>query len=242
MALLLVEDLHKSFGGNRVLRGVSFSVSEGETLGIVGPNGSGKTTLINLLSGVLRADRGVIVFRGQNITGWRAYKRARAGIGRTYQITRLFTNLTAKENVMIPLHYGSRRDTTSERIEEILELVGLSHKKDNYASDLSLAQRKRLELARALALEPELLLLDEVFAGLNPVAVQEIVGLLSRLREELGLTIVIVEHVLKALSKLADRVIVLAEGTIIFDGKYEDMVKDKRVIKAYLGERYDETA
>ena len=242
MSLLVIEDIHKSFGGNKVLRGVSFSVEKGEILGIVGPNGSGKTTLINILSGVIKPDGGVVVFKGKDITGWRAYRRAKLGIGRTYQITRLFTNLTAFENVMIPLHYGAGERTSARRIEEILETVGLSHKIHSYASDLSLAQRKRLELARALALRPELLLLDEVFAGLNPVAVQEIVSLIGKLREELGITVVIVEHVLKALSQLADRVLVLAEGKVIFSGKYEDMVRDKEVIKAYLGERYGETA
>ncbi len=242
MSLLVIEDIHKSFGGNKVLRGVSFSVEKGEILGIVGPNGSGKTTLINILSGVIKPDGGVVVFKGKDITGWRAYRRAKLGIGRTYQITRLFTNLTAFENVMIPLHYGAGEKTSVRRIEEILETVGLSHKIHSYASDLSLAQRKRLELARALALRPELLLLDEVFAGLNPVAVQEIVSLIGKLREELGITVVIVEHVLKALSQLADRVLVLAEGKVIFSGKYEDMVRDKEVIKAYLGERYGETA
>jgi branched-chain amino acid transport system ATP-binding protein len=242
MALLSVEGIHKSFGGNRVLQGVSFRVEEGETIGIVGPNGSGKTTLINILSGVLRPDRGVVVFSGENISHWRAYRRARAGIGRTYQITRLFANLTAAENVMIPLYYGAGEKLGEDRIDEILELVGLYHKKHNYASDLSLAQRKRLELARALALRPKLLLLDEVFAGLNPVAVQEVVQLLQKLRQELGLTLIIVEHVLKALSRLAGRVLVLAEGKLIFEGSYEDMVRDERVIKAYLGERYGETA
>ena len=242
MSLLVAQEIYKSFGGNKVLQGVSLEVSQGETLGIVGPNGSGKTTLINVLSGVIRPDSGVVVFGGRDITHWRPHRRAKLGIGRTYQITRLFANLTAIENVMIPLHYGSRQEASQERIEEILQMVGLSHKKENYASDLSLAQRKRLELARALALNPKLLLLDEVFAGLNPVAVQEIVSLIQELKNKLGITIVIVEHVLKALSQLADRVVVLAEGRLIFEGKYEDMVKDKEVIKAYLGERYGASA
>ena len=238
MTLLEVRDLYKSFGGNRVIEGVSFSLEEGEVLGIVGPNGSGKTTLMNVISGILREDRGEVLFQGKKISSLRPSSRARMGMGRTFQITRLFGNLTVLENVLIPLHYGSPLKADRTLAEELIDAVGLSHKTHDRADSLSLAQRKRLELARALALKPKLLLLDEVFAGLNPVSVREIVELLKRLNEERGITLLLVEHVLKALFQLTRRVLVLSEGKLIFDGSPEEMAKDPAVVKAYLGERY----
>ena len=238
MSLLEVKEIYKSFGGNEVLKGVSFRVHEGEVLGIVGPNGSGKTTLLNIVHGLIRQDRGKVLFMGRDISRLRASKRARAGIGRTFQVTRLFSNLSVLENVLIPLHYGSDLPAERKVAESIIDMVGLAHKIDQPAGSLSLAQRKRLELARALALNPKLLLLDEVFAGLSPASVKEIVELLIRLRDEKGLTLILVEHVLKALFQLAGRVIVLSEGRLIFEGEPEDMVKSPEVIKAYLGERY----
>ncbi len=239
MSLLVVRDIHKSFGGNRVLRGMSLELEEGGVLGVVGPNGSGKTTLLNIISGVVRQDGGRIIFDGRDISSLRPSIRAKLGIGRTFQITRLFGNLTVLENVLIPLHYGSPLPPSREIAQELIEMVGLSHKIGDRAGSLSLAQRKRLELARALALKPKLLLLDEVFAGLNPEAVREIAQLLDRLRRERGIALLLVEHVLKALFSLTDRVIVLSEGRVIFAGKREDMVEDREVIKAYLGERYE---
>lgn len=238
MTLLEVRDLYKSFGGNRVIEGVSFSLEEGEVLGIVGPNGSGKTTLMNVISGILREDRGEVLFQGKKVSSLRPSSRARMGMGRTFQITRLFGNLTVLENVLIPLHYGSPLKVDRNLAEELIDAVGLSHKTHDRADSLSLAQRKRLELARALALKPKLLLLDEVFAGLNPVSVREIVELLKRLNEERGITLLLVEHVLKALFQLTRRVLVLSEGKLIFDGSPEEMAKDPAVVKAYLGERY----
>ncbi len=244
MSILEVRDIHKSFGGNRVLKGVSFSVKEGEIVGIVGPNGSGKTTLMNIINGVIRQDKGSILLMGKDISSLRPSGRAKLGMGRTFQITRLFSNLTVLENVLIPLHYGSPLPATEETAIEIIEAVGLSHKIRDRASSLSLAQRKRLELARAIALKPKVLLLDEVFAGLNPVSIREIVELLLKLNREKGITLILVEHVLKALFKLTRRVLVLSEGRLIFEGSPEGMVKDPEVIKAYLGERYlkDESA
>lgn len=238
MKALEVEGLEKSFGGNKVLRGVSFSVLEGESVGIVGPNGSGKTTLLNIISGIIRQDRGRVVAFGVDITTMGPDRRARLGIGRTFQITRLFSNLTVLENVMVALCYGSRMPAQRDLALEILEEVGLSHMAKEKASSLSLAQRKRLELARALALQPRILLLDEVFGGLNPVSTREIVDLLGRLREKRGITLVLVEHVLKALFQLTERVLVLSEGRLIFEGRPEDMAKSEEVVKAYLGGRY----
>ncbi len=238
MSLLEVRNVHKSFGGNHILKGISFEVGEEEVIGIVGPNGSGKTTLINVIGGVLREDRGNVIFDGKAISGLKPNRRAKLGIGRTFQITRLFSNLTVLENVLIPLNYGSPLPPKRSTAEEILDLVGLLRMKDVRAGSLSLAQRKRLELARALALKPKLLLLDEIFAGLNPTSIKEMVSLLRRLNREERVTLVLVEHVLKALFQLTRRVIVLSEGRLIFDGNPEDMVRNKEVIKAYLGERY----
>ena len=244
MSLLEVREIKKSFGGNRVLEGVSFSLGEGEVLGVVGPNGSGKTTLLNIIGGVIAQDGGKVFFEGRDISGVRPSGRAKLGIGRTFQITRLFGNLTVLENVLIPLHYGSLEKARTKKACELIKTVGLFHKLEHRANTLSLAQRKRLELARALALNPKLLLLDEVFAGLNPNAVREIVDLLRRLNYERGIALLLVEHVLKALFQLTKRVIVLSGGRLIFEGSPEEMSKDREVIKAYLGERYvkDESA
>jgi len=238
MSLLKVEGIYKSFGGNTVLKNIGFEVGEGDILGIVGPNGSGKTTLLNIICGVLKQDRGRVIFNGREVSSLKPNRRAKLGIGRTFQITRLFSNLTVLENVLIPLYYGSPLPPKRSIAEEIVETVGLSTLIDQRAGSLSLAQRKRLELARALALKPKILLLDEVFAGLNPVSIREIVSLLRKLNEERGITLVLVEHVLKALFQLTERVIVLSEGKIIFDGRPEDMAKNEEVIRAYLGERY----
>lgn len=236
MKILEVRELEKSFGGNKVLKGVSFYLEEGKVLGVVGPNGSGKTTLLNVIAGVIRQDRGAVFYYEKNISSLKTSSRAKLGIGRTFQITRLFTNLSVYENVLISLKYGSGEEATKEEIENLVNMVGLSHKLHEKAGSLSLAQRKRLELARALALKPKLLLLDEVFAGLNPVSIREIVKLLERIRNESSISLLLVEHVLKALFQLTDRVVVLAEGEIIFEGTPDDMVKDERVMKAYLGE------
>jgi len=236
--ILEVREIHKKFGGNRVLRGVSFSADEGEILGIIGPNGSGKTTLLNIISGIIREDEGEILLEGRRINSMKPHQRAWLGLGRTFQITRLFSNLKVVENVMISLHYGGRRRGTRREALEILEMVGLDHMADEYAGSLSLAQRKRLELARSLSINPRVLLLDEVFAGLNPVSVREIVDLLKRLNSERGITMILIEHVLKALFSLTRRVIVLAEGRVIYEGDPEGMRESKEVIKAYLGERY----
>ncbi len=238
MSLLKVERVSKSFGGNRVLKEVSFTLEKGEILGIVGPNGSGKTTLLNVLTGIVRQDSGSVVFMGRRIDRLKPHQRARMGMGRTFQITRLFSNLTVLENVMIPMHYGGG-GADEKKAEEILRMVGLLELKDRKAGNLSLAQRKRLELARAISVEPKVLLLDEVFAGLNPVSVREILELLKKIHSETGVAMVLVEHVLKALFQITKRVIVLSEGRIIYEGDPEGMAKSEEVVKAYLGERYE---
>ena len=238
MSLLVVEDVRKRFGGNEVLRGVSFRLERGEILGVVGPNGSGKTTLLNVLSGLVRHDGGRVLFEGKVIDNLKPHARAKLGIGRTFQITRLFSNLTVLENVMIPMRYA-RGETGVEWAEEVLRMVGLLKMKDSKAGSLSLAQRKRLELARAISIRPKVLLLDEVFAGLNPVSIREMLSLLTELHASTGVSMVLVEHVLKALFKITRRVIVLSEGRVIYEGEPEGMAHSREVIRAYLGERYE---
>ncbi len=204
----------------------------------MGPNGSGKTTLLNVIAGIYRPDSGRIFFDGKDITNLKPHKRAHMGIGRTFQITRLFSNLTVLENVLIPLKFGPYGKADRDKAEEIIETVGLKELIKNLGSQLSLAQRKRLELARALALNPKVLLLDEIFAGLNPVSIREILELLLKINEERKITIILVEHVLKALFQITNDVIVLAQGKIIYRGTPEGMKENPEVIKAYLGEKY----
>ncbi|MEW6656920.1 MAG: ATP-binding cassette domain-containing protein [Aquificota bacterium] len=231
--VLEVVDVKKSYGGNLVLDCVSLSVKRGEVVGLLGPNGSGKTTLLNIISGIIRQDSGTLRFKGIDISGLPSYRRARLGIGRTFQIPRPFWNLTLWENIQIASHHAGK----GAEVEELLKRVGLYELRNKKGGELSLAQRKRLELARALALKPSLLLLDEVFAGLNPASIKEIQSLLKELKEE-GISILMVEHVLKALFGLVDRVVVLHGGRIVYDGSLEGMAQDQEVRRAYLGERH----
>jgi ABC-type branched-subunit amino acid transport system ATPase component len=227
MEVLRVEGLEKSFGKNRVLQGVSFSLKAGDLLGIIGPNGSGKTTLIDLISGYAKPDGGRIFLEGKDITRLPAHRIALSGIGRTFQIPRPFADLTVEEHLF---------RLEKEDRNKLLKRVGLEHLRDRKGTQLSLGQRKRLELARALSLKPKVLLLDEVFAGLNPASTQEFIGLIRSLKEE-GIGIVLVEHVLKALFALADRVLVVAEGRVIYEGSTEGVHESPEVRRAYLGER-----
>ncbi|WP_340690688.1 ABC transporter ATP-binding protein [Hydrogenobacter thermophilus] len=231
--LLEVIDVRKSFGGNRVLEGVSFSVKGGEILGIIGPNGSGKTTLLNVISGLIRQDSGKILLMGKDISDAKPHVRARLGMGRTFQNPRAFPSLTVLECLKIAqLHSG--RDG---QIDELLKKTGLYELQGRASDKLSLAQRKRLELAKALAIKPKALLLDEIFAGLNPASIGEVSHLIKQLKDK-GLGIVIVEHVLSALVPLADRLLVLAGGRVIYDGDKYEAFRDEKVRRAYLGERY----
>jgi ABC-type branched-chain amino acid transport systems, ATPase component len=231
--VLEVVEIKKAFGGNKVLEGVSFSAEAGKVVGIIGPNGSGKTTLINILSGVLTQDHGKILFMGMDISHEKAYVRARLGIGRTFQIPRAFPSLTVWENLQLAqLHSGKEVS-----IESVLKRVGLYEFRDRYSDKLSLAQRKRLELARALMLKPKLLLLDEVFAGMNPASIREVSDVIKGLKEEC-ICIIMVEHVLSALMPLADEIIVLADGRVIYRGDKYGAFKEEKVRRAYLGEKY----
>jgi branched-chain amino acid transport system ATP-binding protein len=237
MALLEVERVSKGFGGVRAVHDVSFSLDEGEVLGIMGPNGSGKTTLFNLIAGALRPDAGRIRLHGHDIAGLPAHRVCARGIARTFQLVRPFAGLTALDNVLVGRLYGRSRSTAAEAVgeaERLLALVGLEGRGHVAAAQLTLVDRKRLELARALAASPHLLLLDEFMAGLNPVETGAAMALIRRLQAE-GTTILMVEHIVWALLDLSRRIIVLSAGEKIAEGSPEAVAADPAVVDVYLG-------
>jgi branched-chain amino acid transport system ATP-binding protein len=239
--LLEIERLSKSFGGVRAVSDVGFTVAEGELIGVMGPNGSGKTTLFNLITGALAPDGGSIRLRGRDITGWAPHRVCGAGIARTFQLVRPFAGLSALDNVLVGRLYGrareGRRAATAEA-ERLLALVGLEGKGARPASALTLMDRKRLELARALATEPHLLLLDELMAGLNPAETETAMALICRLQGE-GVTILMVEHIVWALMELSGRIVVLSAGEKIAEGTPAAVAADQHVIDAYLGTAHE---
>ncbi len=237
-ALLQVEYVSKSFRGLMAVNRVSFEVVPGEILGLIGPNGAGKTTLFNLIAGAFPPSQGRITFAGSDITQLPSHKRSELGIARTFQLVRPFLNLSVLENVAIGRLYGrdgvhSRRQAELEA-REILELIGLHNRAADLARSLNLVERKHMELARALAAGPRLLLLDELLAGLNPSEVLDSLELIQTVRSR-GITIVIVEHLVKALFNIADRIVVLNAGEKIAEGTPEEIANDAQVIDAYLG-------
>lgn len=237
MPLLEVERVSKAFGGVRAVHEVSFTLEEGELLGIMGPNGSGKTTLFNLIAGALSPEAGRIRLRGNDIAGLAPHRTCARGIARTFQLVRPFAGLSALENVLVGRLYGCARTTTAEAIgeaERLLALVGLEDRAGVPASRLTLIDRKRLELARALATSPRLLLLDEFMAGLNPTETASAMGLVRRLVTA-GMTVLMVEHIVWALMDLARRIIVLSAGEKIADGPPEAVAADPAVVDVYLG-------
>lgn len=241
MELLKVENLSKSFGGLMVISQLSFTLIQGEILGVIGPNGSGKTTLFNLITGFLKADNGSINYMGNDITNKRPSEICKLGIGRTFQIAKPFNQLTVLENVMAGRAYG--RDPAKglnharQEAMELLKLVRLDKKGEVISSQLNLIDRKKLEVARALATKPKLLLLDEVFAGLNPKETEEALELLTTIKS-LGVTMMVVEHVIKVILGVSNRIIVLSSGNKIFEGTPNEATNDEKVIEAYLGEEY----
>ncbi len=238
MMLLQVLGVSKFFGGLQALRQVTFDLPEGEILGLIGPNGAGKTTLFNVINGVYTPEEGRVKFLGKDITGRKPYDLAKMGMARTHQIVRPLAELSVRENVMVGACYGPkgyRLDQAAKVADEVLEFVGLAERADQLAGSLNVAQKKRLELARALAAQPKLLLLDEVLAGLNPSEIGEMVETIKRIRDQ-GVTILMIEHVMKAIMSVSDRIIVLDFGQLIAEGTPEEIANNERVQQAYLGD------
>lgn len=236
MSLLEVENVSKRFGGVQAVNDVSLHLDAGEILGIIGPNGAGKTSLFNLITGTIRTDTGSITLDGADITKATPTKRARAGIGRTFQVVRPFQRMTVAENVMVPVLVHTHKVSAARaKAVALLEELGIGQLADQDVSQLTLVQRKRIEVARALATEPKVLLLDEVLAGLNSREVLDVLPFVTEVRAR-GVSIIMIEHLVKALTSVSDRIVVLDRGSLLAQGRSEDVLSNPAVIAAYLGE------
>jgi branched-chain amino acid transport system ATP-binding protein len=237
MALLQVQRVSKSFAGLRAVAAASFDVAHGSIVALIGPNGAGKTTLFNLIAGVYRPDEGEILLEGRRIQGLRPHQICAAGIGRTFQIVKPFAGLSVLDNVVIgALHREPTVPAARRASEGILRQLSLYDRRDRPASSLTLPDRKRLELARALATRPRLLLLDEVMAGLRPTECDELLRVLVEMQRAQALTILLIEHVMRAVMALAEHVVVLHHGEVIARGSPEQVVRDPAVVASYLGQ------
>jgi branched-chain amino acid transport system ATP-binding protein len=246
VAILEARRVTKHFGGLAAVSRVDFDLGDGEILGLIGPNGSGKTTLVNVVTGALGYSDGDVRFRGDSIRGLPPYEIGRRGISRTFQVVKPFRNLTVVENVMVGALFGASGGARAlsaarHQAETVLEFVALSHRADAAADALNVPERKRMELARALAMRPVVLFLDEVMAGLNPAEIDAAVELIKRIRDR-GISLVVIEHVMKAIRHLSDRIMVLHHGEKLTEGPSEDVLNNPEVVSAYLGRRYAETS
>jgi branched-chain amino acid transport system ATP-binding protein len=236
--ILQVEGVTKRFGGLQALTDVTFDLPEGQILGLIGPNGAGKTTLFNVINGVYTPNEGRVIFKGEDVTGSKTYDMAHRGLARTHQIVKPLNDLSVRENVMVGACFGRENHNLHKAggiADEVLEFVGLAERADQLASSLNVAQKKRLEMARALAARPYLLLLDEVLAGLNPSEIAEMVETVQRIRDQ-GVTIIMIEHVMHAVMNVSDRMIVLDFGQQIAEGTPEEIQNNPKVVEAYLGD------
>jgi branched-chain amino acid transport system ATP-binding protein len=238
MKLLETDRLTKDFGGLRAVDRLDISIQDGMILGLIGPNGAGKSTAFNCIAGLYSATSGRVLYKDDDITNLKSYDVCRKGIARTFQLSKPFPNKSVLKNVMVGGFLWSKgRNRAEEKALEVLEFVNLIDKRDVLGKSLTVADRKRLELARALATDPALLLLDEVMAGLRPAEVEEVITIIRKINER-GVTVFLIEHIMQAIMSLSDVIVVIHYGKKIAEGKPEEIASDEKVIKAYLGEEY----